>query len=264
MIDNYWINIEGNLYPGVMRYNGQNYRRVIFLLQGFSYSMCDKDYFMTRLANRLCNDIDMIFQFDVSGHGDSFFDLGEVSLEQIVNDITQIIKYLSGKGKEIVVIGRGLLTSLAYKSLADNDFSLVKYIISYNPYFIENRIVKDFYKKNLNNRSNLVGEMIDYKMLIHILHSLGTEYDNICGSKLNKVFWKQLSEYDVLLYYNKLNAKKILLFPKDDWNYSLEIVTENYLSNYRNLELRLDAMLPENAAWQNELIEKIKKIIQRN
>lgn len=85
----------------------------VVLLPGFSHSMCDADYMMSKLARRLSERHFAVTQVDLRGHGDSPFPFHAVNLSVLREDIETLISYYQDDYCErLFFIGRGLTATL--------------------------------------------------------------------------------------------------------------------------------------------------------
>ncbi len=117
---------------------------VAVLFSGYGNAMCDVDYFMTKLAQRLSDFGFLVIQVDPIGHGDSYGNLDDVSVTTYMQSIKRIIDFVKLKYSEnIVCVGRGLAASLLGQIMKEQ--TLYK-CVGINPYNISGQLVSTIWQ----------------------------------------------------------------------------------------------------------------------
>lgn len=222
-----WINSKGNnlaaLSNGV---NCSDKKIAVVILPGFYQAKCDAYYFITNFLMRLKMNNIYAISVDLLGHGDSYGDISDITIDNLLEGINDIVDYLKQEGVEsIYAIGRGIIGNiLLYKNNSD-----LKKIISINPvllnsedknrisywmkYFQEDKVCIDseFLEKNSNilkmfgtETENIRGEFLKKKFLQQIIALPFFEIEDIVKQQINYIFitedWKKYYIVDVQKY----------------------------------------------------------------
>ena len=225
----------------------------VLLIPGFSQSMCDIDYFMTKLANMLNDQGYATMQIDICGHGDSYGDLAVLNCETVKKNIASAYEYLKEwcNRKPIIGVARGLYANIL---CVNNLSSMFNYIIGINPVIAKLCIDDSKCKKNkICNFSDLIAndEMYDYLFTL-----LGAEKTNIIGQRINTSFI-----YEALYYINNAlfpNNAVILSSYNDDMQ--MEKLTSPNLK--QNVKYMSERCFVRDHEWQENLANIIVNSIK--
>ena len=192
-------------------------------ISGFSLSMCDVDYFMSRLARRLCQLGFPVLQLDPRGHGDSGGNLEDVTLSQLRGDLTEGLRFLRNRyGENVYIAGRGLSASisadLVYQGVAEGAVGVC-------PYCLQGSVVRDLWGE-LDRKSYTGIELVpgkEYRTLddfdkrkVAFFGALGARLRNLLGQKISSQFLRELMEFDPLRAMVKSENKTCWLFYDDE------------------------------------------------
>lgn len=196
----------------------------VLLISGFSLSMCDMDYFMSRLARYLCQNGFYVLQLDPRGHGDSKGNLEEVSLDTYKEDMWEGISFLSSNlKKDVYIISRGLGATLAAEFVNDNK---AKGIVGIGPYFLSNDISESIWK-GLEKKEYYEGiELLpgqDFRTLtdfdirkVAFFNAIGVRIRNILGQVVSANLMTELVYFNYRAFMEVDKDKSIWLFHSDE------------------------------------------------
>ncbi|WP_455950130.1 hypothetical protein [Eubacterium sp.] len=230
-----WINSKNNYLSAIS--NGIDYsnkKKAVFILPGFYQAKCDSYYFVTNFLMRLKKNNIYAISADLLGHGDSYGDISDITIDNLSEGISDIVNYLKKQGVEsIYAIGRGLSGNiLTYKNTSD-----FKNIILINP------VLLDFEDKD--NLNNWMEELKEDKVCIYsfflennsnILKLFGTETENIRGEFLKKVFLQQIVTLPYFEIGDIVKKQNNHIFITEDWKQHYKVDLQDYselLSEYK-------------------------------
>jgi pimeloyl-ACP methyl ester carboxylesterase len=188
------------------------------LLAGFSHSMSDMDYFMSRLARQLSASGLLVAQVDPRGHGDSPGRFSDVTLDSMREDIRSIVRHhIERHTRPVIGIGRGLAaTLLAERGLRDG----LAGVAGVMPYCIDPTLVPqavsgttaDAYEVFPGNDYVNLSDFTDSTRCI--LNALGVVPYNLHGTEVSAELLKQLATFDsVKAFRREDQARSLWLFP---------------------------------------------------
>ena len=167
---------------------GQNNKNAIILVSGFSESLIDLDYYMTKLSKYLFHQGKDIFQVDLYAHGDSTGKAESITITKLKNSIVDAIDHAANNGfSSVVIISRGIIGTLICDFFEDNP--LVSKMISINPWYYPPVKSKELY--------DLVNENII----------------PFFNQAVSEEFFKDILRYD---YSNFKRSKKAVFFETDN------------------------------------------------
>lgn len=198
-------------------------------------SKCDSFYFMSDFAKYLCKNGHNVLLMDLSGSGDSFGEIENITVDSIKDDIRSISRYIHEHGyTQCYAAARGLSGNV----LVDIQCSehMFNKIICINPVWISDDLndrIKDYL---LKLRSEALLEINEecYTELEILFKMAGTEKSNIEGEMLNAALLKEIS--DEAFYNFSKTAKDIEVFYTKDFNAYYE---NSNNSLYKTNEIRL-------------------------
>ena len=175
-------------------YIPQNYDKIVLLLQGYSHSMTDIDYFMTNVKNELLKHNCAVVQFDPLGHGDSDGYIEYFNYNVLIQNIKSVVDWIKKHfNQEIVFVARGLYT-LVIKD--KNVYQLFKKCIALNALSISptelceirNWLIN---KANIEDFNKWFNGIPDYKKdyMECLLYSMGAKLKNLQGQYINKSYF---------------------------------------------------------------------------
>lgn len=179
----------------------ESIKEIAVLIAGFGHPACDKDYFMSNLAQDLVDCGVLAIQLDLCGHGDSDGELVHLSDDEIFQDIQLLIDLIKEDyflmQKPITIISRGVMGICLSKMMTKlsvtrclaiapplfteelcnfiiNSFQLMK-CASYNEYLCAENGLSEQETKNLfellgAHHSNLRGQLIPFSFLSEHIH----------------------------------------------------------------------------------------------
>lgn len=205
MISSYWINTDKKHLFTVSYSPDKESKDLIILIAGLSSSMCDTDYFMSRLARKLYKTGRSVLQIDLFGMGDSNGDLENVSVNTIKSDIIDVFAYIHKfKFKSIIVVSRGIISTFV-QDVVDKYFNNVR-TIAINPYLAFTRC--DFNSLNVNSVDyDNLSSLVSTEELDCFLMELGIKPSNLQGQKIDSEFLKSISSDEFFSLYRVKNHK---------------------------------------------------------
>ena len=228
---------------------------VVVLLPGFSQSCCDIDYFMTNLANELIQMDYVTIQVDLCGHGDSYGELSELSINVIEENIICVYEYVkrTWMNKPIFAVARGFYGNLLYtKSLSEK----FEKIICINP--VKCKLNLTEYIKYKQNEVLEISEMLLENSLVESFFiSSGADITNVRGQKIAGCFLmdivntinslKQPQNAVIISSYNDQNKINLILHSED------KIFPVEYIAEHSFIR---------DPEWQSELINMVSAILE--
>lgn len=260
MISQSWIKSEED-HLAILESQKIKPRFGVILLSGFGQSMCDSDYFMSRIARRL-HDLEFLtVQADLSGHGDSTGQLETISLDKLISNIVSVIKMCKETGIDSWYgVGRGLSATLL-ASVA-NTFD-IKGIVGINPYCLGKEEIINLWGSTLKENEHSVnlrkvlsgGPELEEK--IAFFGALGSDIENLLGQHLSCELLSNLIHYDALDAINRFKGNSMYLIPEGDKVAGFESSQWNCSLGERKLDTRRKISFPIDAIWRHKTIELI-------
>jgi hypothetical protein len=246
----FWLNASKTYLSGVRHTPTKGKRNVAALLiSGFPQSMCDIDYFMSRLARKLCEKGNNVFQIDPIGIGDSSGLLEEVNCKTIKESLYHGITYIQKQGfNKIFCISRGLPATL-FATIAENLFYGV-YIIGLNPYYGRQKLDLALLTKKSYELMELY-QIFTPKQVNLFLNDIGAKTSNLSGQRISYELIKDIMEIEPDKYVR--NDDKY-----NNWIFSFplgneETLSENEMTRYT---------FPRDAKRQNNIINIISNYVE--
>jgi pimeloyl-ACP methyl ester carboxylesterase len=175
------------------------------LFSGFSHSMCDVDYLMSRLARRLSRIGIFAVQVEPRGHGDSSEPLADVDLDTLRDDISSTVNDFSRQFPEnLFLIGRGLTATLIAEQFGRRRRLRIAALCPYElpGDFIVSRIDTTRMDAGRLDASTFFGGT-DYQHLtdfapssVAVLNALGASPTNLYGESMSPKLITQLADFD--------------------------------------------------------------------
>lgn len=243
-------------------HEGQNNKNAIILVGGFSESLIDLDYYMTKLSKYLFDQGDDVFQVDLYAHGDSTGTAESITITKLKNSIVDVIEHAVNNGfSSVVIISRGIMGTLMCDFFDDNP--LVTKMISINPWYYPPVKSKELY--DLVNKSIIPFAVLlqgycqgieelpqEIKDTINVYSELG-----LFNQTISKEFFEDIMRYD---YSNFERCKKAVFFETDNKKASIMSWKTNmgYRTNqdFDYISLVLDAI------WHFRTYEIIYKCLK--
>lgn len=239
-------------------YVPDKYEKVILLLQGYSHSMTDIDYFMSNLKNELIDNNCAVVQFDPFGHGDSDGQLEKFDYYMLKENIIAVIEWICENWKKKpILVTRGLYTLLA----EDTDLSAY-----FSKKILLNPIAPTYNElKEITNNLTVVPNIIDFKKWFNkipdnrkaffesVFYTLGAKLMNLQGQYFNQIsFGKFIDKMSISkggynnVYLVSNNVNEIILYRnKNELTYCS---FEYYF---------MHGALPRDPDWHFKIIETI-------
>lgn len=248
-----------NYYLVSCVYVPEDYSKVVILLQGYSHSMTDIDYFMTNVKNRLVEHKCAVVQFDPYGHGDSDGNIEFFDFKKLIRNLEIVINWAYKQFNcNISLITRGLFELSIYNtnlsnilnkcvvlnplSLAENEYWEIKKfvpkedIVDFNDWFI-----------------SLPNDKKDF--FVCLFYSMGAQLKNLQGQYFNTEIFQDfisrmhnrqsfIGENSYYVFSNGIDNYNI----KNNCNYPMQY-TLNYYYKY--------AALPRDPEWHFQVINNI-------
>lgn len=199
-----WIENENGYLFGVSHWpNIGSPKGGVLLLSGFSQSLCDSDYFMSKLARRLINQNYFVLQLDPIGHGDSGGNLEDVTITTLRSSVKTGIEYIKRQlDGPIFCVGRGLSATII------NDSCISKKVVGVaciDPYCIEGSYVRKLWSDITNKAYEITdlcsqGENKEQKKAF--FNALGAENSNLYGQIISGQLIMDLMDYSPLREIN--------------------------------------------------------------
>lgn len=228
---------------------------VVVLLPGFSQSACDVDYFMTTLANELIRLGYITIQVDIYGHGDSYGDLSELSIEIVETNILSVYKYIkmTWKDKVIFAVSRGFYGNLLSTESISNKFEK---IICINP--VISKINLFDLTKYIENEILELSEILSENSIMNSFFiSLGADLTNIRGQKIASDFL-----IDIFSSINNLRQYEnvVIISSYNDQNKLNRIILSEEVAF--PIEYIAEHCFIRDPEWQTDLISEVSEILE--
>lgn len=230
-------------------------RGAAILVPGFSESACDIDYFMTRLSNELNEQNYLTVQVDLFGHGDSYGDLSNLSIEIIRDNILSVYEYIIHSWKLLTVwgIARGFYGNIFCEKSFTTRFSG---IICINPLKVNDNV-----SIGLKYRKNGVVEIRDiiYDNIVfqYLFVLMGAELTNVNGQKISVQFLDEIVHKIRELY----DSENVIFL--SSYNADKEICKVSYCDIEENrIEYLSERCFLRDPEWQMKLIDKLIDVIK--
>lgn len=266
-----WIESKGKSLAAISHWPDCNEVRAgAVVVAGFSQSMCDIDYFMSKLARRLTRQGMFVVQIDPRGHGDSRGDLAEVSLQTLREDIKCGIDYATHfVGDNVFGIGRGLSATILAEYIHEK---VVRAVAGVSPYCLDIVDVKKIWQKTeqgIYEFADLIpgedyAELSDFDIeKVGLIEALGALIYNLHGQKISTNILKELSNYDSKKPFQSDFRKGLWLFPNNSAESPfIEWVSTNE-KPYRSSEQYVNNSFIRHPTWQYKIIEYISSWIEK-
>ena len=256
-----------NYYLAACVYLPERYDKVVILLQGYSHSMTDVDYFMTNIKNELLKKGCAVIQFDPSGHGDSDGKIENFDYDTMIKNLQSVIAWsIKNFNCSIYFVTRGLYELSIYNTEIKNCFD--KCIIL-NPVA--------FNKDEYYNIKELIGEpnkIIDFNEWFNtipdtkkdavesIFYSMGAKLKNLQGQYFNTGL---LQDFISRLFKREacINANSYYIFSNSVENYSL-LNDCRYPTQYSVSYYFKYGALPRDPVWHYNIINNIVALCTEN
>lgn len=262
-----WIDAQGQLFGVVHRPNDTNSKRVgVILMAGFSLSMCDVDYFMSKLARQLVKQGCLILQVDPYGHGDSEGNLEDVTMETLYQNIQAAIAFIRAQNMDLVFgVGRGISATLMAEFVSSSELDGSMGI---TPYYLDPKTVKNIWgqmESGIYDCTDIISGR-DYRNVtdfeidkLAFFYALGARMRNLHGQRISTRIFKDLINYEARdalqlsqqntywIFYDETGEKELYM---RQWNPQAE---ESYLS----LEAYQVNAFPRDPLWQHNAIQRI-------
>lgn len=154
----------------------------ILLLSGFAEPKSDLAYLCAYLGKALAEEGYYVNLVDLTGSGNSYGALSDITLNTLGTDIYNAVAYINDlTQKKTIVIARGLSAALTLKFCNAN---MVKWCIGINPFYIKNYGIQSHQIPKIFR----ISEDSEDEMLKAVLRFMGTELTNIDSQMLNGEF----------------------------------------------------------------------------
>ena len=239
-------------------YVPDKYDNVILLLQGYSHSMTDIDYFMSNLKNELVNNNCAVIQFDPLGHGDSDGQFENFDYCTLKENILTVIEWINNNWKKRpILVTRGLYTILA----EDVEISVyLKKSILLNPVVPNNNEMVEINKylsgtPSIIDFSKWFSKIPDNRKEFFegLFYTLGAKLKNLQGQYFNQSIFSKFIEGLVIsnggknnIYLIANNVNKIMIYRNKD---SIPNCSFEYYF--------LEGALPRDPTWHYRILETI-------
>lgn len=249
-----------NYYLLACTYVPDEYDTVVILLQGFSHSMTDIDYFMTNVKNQLVVNKCAVVQFDPFGHGDSDGSIERFDFNILLDDLNTVTEWVKLQfGFTPILVTRGLYELAVYNTGLHNKFHkciiLNPVCLSYEEYrlvdeYISNQIdIIDFNEWFRNVHDN------DKKFIEDLFYLFGAKLKNLQGQFLNISI---LKEYISLIADRKTSIPINVYYVYSNSDQKIIMLNNCIFPNSYTVEYFSDyGALPRDPDWHSKIIEHI-------
>lgn len=256
-----------NYYLLACTYIPDVYDKVVILLQGYSHSMTDIDYFMTNVKNQLVKNKCAVVQFDPYGHGDSDGFIEQFSFNILIDDLITVTKWVELQfGIKPTFVTRGLFELAIYKTDIHNLFDKCIVINPVNLSYEEYQKIYKYTKGSERivdfNKWYQNVQTCDKKIVEDLYYMFGAKLKNLQGQYLNlnilKIFLSLVKDrkmpvpINVYYVYSKSEGN-IKLF--NNCPFPCEYTLKDF-SDY--------GALPRNPDWHLRIIDYIVKCCRNN
>jgi len=273
MVSQGWIDSQGQLFGVVHRPNeyelkNTNYKSPVgvILMAGFSLSMCDVDYFMSKLARHLAKNGSLVLQIDPYGHGDSEGNLEDVTVDTLRRDINTAIEYVRSQGiDKLYCAGRGLNATLMAEYV---NTSKVNGVAGIAPYCLNADQVLNIWHKTkcgIYDCADIIAGR-DYRNAtdfeedkLSFFYALGVRIRNLHGQKISAKIFEGLMRYEVKETILKSTHNSCWLFYDKNGTENQQI--HQWQPTEKDIYLSLDTYMHNgfrrDPLWQHNVMQKI-------
>jgi pimeloyl-ACP methyl ester carboxylesterase len=250
----------------------QGRNQCVLLLPGFSLSMCDVDYFMSRLARYLCRQGFHVLQMDPRGHGDSGGCLEEVTLDSLRNDISEGIDFLSSSlSKSVYIVSRGFHATLS-SEFVKNGKALG--VVGIGPYCLSNTIAQSLWS-GLDTKECYTGmDLIpgsEYRTLadfdqdkLAFFNALGARLRNILGQEISAQLLHEIIKYDPSETFRSTKEKTCWYFHADEAENNIVQWTFTPSSPSIDLQEYASNAFRRDPVWQFNIMNAVDRWLEEN
>lgn len=226
MVREFYIDCNGEQIAAASFMNKSD--KCVILMNGFSHSKSDFDYFYTDIAKKLyCDERACSVLFDYVGHGDSTGTMDNGSIKTLSDSLHAVIKAVTTEGKysEIILVGIGIAGIILHCLFnSSNDPGVVQAIskiILLNPavetpalhflddgdeFFMPSRFVNHEQYDLFDNLDNPV---------IFWFANLGCHIENVLGRRFRRNLLNDINNMMSGINYKSFPVETILINDKD-------------------------------------------------
>ena len=244
----------------------------ILMISGVSLPMCDIDYFMSRFARHLCRQGFHVMQMDIRGHGDSYGNLEDVTIDTIREDMSEGINFLrDSQLGNVYIVSRGLNAALSAEFAEGGK---VNGVAGIGPYCLLGSSVQQLWSGLISKNYYTGIELVpgnDYRTLtdfdkdkLAFFSALGARLRNILGQVISARFLNEIWQYDPCDMLNLTKNKTYWLFHSMETDTQISEWTFNPENPYISLnEYNLQSFL-RNPIWQFNIMKAIEAWLLRS
>ena len=241
-------------------YLPHTYKKVVLLLQGYSHSMTDIDYFMTNIRNAFLEQGFAVVQFDPYGHGDSDGQIEYFNYENLIKNIFTVTLWIKQNiGQDVIFFTRGLYTLTASDLQLCNMF--IKNIFL-NPLKLTQQIYNDILlllsdKDTIIDFNDWFSNIPDHKkdMVESLFYSWGAKLKNLQGQYFNVDVFRDF----LLRTYNRIdidNGTNYYIFSNSTNEFNICHGSGRLYTHDINYYGKYNA-LPRDPDWHFKLIQTV-------
>ncbi|MCK6259462.1 alpha/beta hydrolase [Fictibacillus sp. KIGAM418] len=263
---------------GVIEYGSKECDTLTISFPGLGQAMSEKNYLFSNLRKVLGQSGQTCVQFDYRGHGDSFGELGDYSLNSMIEDGLTVMQdcYKQFRPKTIYLIGNGIGSFVASRlsKLCWEYFSINAKVICISPPLFKFPKASELFSKVslavLEQNGAIDSQVLipgyDYYTLsdfdnaqYQFVTSLGGHMLYLHGQKLSYELIQELNEFDLKEELQTVKDVTILLGEHD--NEGLEQI--HSLPHAKVDTLDHVKYFYQHPAAMDQLIEKVTKLVKQ-
>ena len=226
-----WINSKYGYLSAKMLISKSKSNIGYLFVPGLFEPNCDLYYFFQEFLEELKNYDKPGLVFEFSGTGDSFGSITSTTIEVMIQNLKDVIRYMRLQGiVEIIAVGRGIGANLL-NSIADDENIKVVHMI--NPLILGSnsvQLLRDFLLKHSEKEIYLFESVL--RELQTILYTSGVDMSNIEEEIISSQLLKEMIDEDNISRLCNLHGKSKLIITKDMLGY--------YIDNINNHLIELD------------------------
>lgn len=252
-----------NYYLMTSLYVPDRYKKAIILLQGYSHSMTDIDYFMSNIKTDLIEHEAIVLQFDPFGHGDSDGDFHEFNIMTLKNNLQAVVQWLNKQyDVEVALFTRGLYELIMRDADLSRCFSKT---IALNPVILT---PEDLYrlKKYISTEQKIQDFTNWFNKIDNENKEWFEKFFYICGAKLKNLRGQLINLSTLNRIVLQLNERTVLqenmLFILSNSN--KYIVVSKIPAEYSISWFEKYGALPRDPDWHYRTIKKISELFFDN
>ncbi|SDN48145.1 Pimeloyl-ACP methyl ester carboxylesterase [Fictibacillus solisalsi] len=263
---------------GLIEHGSRECDTLTVFFPGLGQAMSEKNYLFSNLRKVLAESGQTCVQFDYRGHGDSFGELGDYSLQTMIEDGLMVMQdcYIQFRPKTIYLIGNGIGSFVASRlsRLSWKYFSIQAKVICISPPLFQYPKASDLFSKEslaaLEQNGAVDSQVLipgyDYYTLsdfdnsqYEFVTSLGGHMLYLHGQKLSYELIRELDQFDLKEELRTVTDVSVLLGEHD--TEGLRLIKS--LPNAKVYILNDVKYFYQHPVAMDEVVEKVIKLVKQ-